>query len=118
VLATSPMMGMYAADLAWAALELGRGREFLERAFEGQPEGREPSPWRSAACAVAAGELEQAADLYERIGALPHWAYARLVDAEKRGAGGPELERALSFFREARATAYLERGQTLLAASA
>jgi predicted ATPase len=118
VLATAPMIGMYAIDLAWATFELGRGGDFLERAFATPLEGREPSPWCAASSAVAAGELERAADLYEQIGALPHWAYARLVAAEERGAGGPELERALSFFREVGATAYLERGQALLAASA
>jgi class 3 adenylate cyclase len=118
VLATAPMIGIYATDLAWATWELGRGDEFLERAFAPQPDDRDPSPWRAAACAVAAGEPERAAELYEQIGALPHWAYARLAAAEKRGTSGPELDRALAFFREVGATAYLERGEALLAASA
>jgi class 3 adenylate cyclase/tetratricopeptide (TPR) repeat protein len=118
VLATAPVIGMYATDLAWAALMLGRGDEFLERAFAPQPAEREPSPWRAAACAVAAGDLERAASLYDEIGTRPHAAYARLAAAEQRGTGGPELERALAFFREVGATAYLERGEALLAASA
>ena len=118
VLAAAPMIGLYATELAWAMRELGRGDEFIERAFAPQPEGRRPSPWRAAACAVAAGELERAAELYEEIGALPHWAYARLAAAEERGIGGAELERSLAFFREVGATAYLERGEALLARSA
>jgi len=118
VLATAPLVGIFATDLAWAMRELGRGDELAERAFAPQPAGREPSPWRAAACAVAAGELERAADLYEAIGALPHWAYARLAAAEERDTSGPELERALAFFREVRASAYLARGEALLAASA
>jgi class 3 adenylate cyclase/tetratricopeptide (TPR) repeat protein len=118
VLATPPMIGMYATDLAWAARELGRGDDFLGQAFAPQPEDREPSLWRAASCAVAAGELEEAAELFERIGARPNWAYARLVHAEERGIAGPELDRALAFYREVGATAYLKRGEALLAASA
>ena len=118
VLATAPMIGFYATELAWAMRELGRGDELLERAFAPQSPDREPSPWRAAACAVAAGEVERAADLYEEIGARPHWAYARLTAAEKRGIGGAELEQALAFFRDVGATAYLERGEALLAKSA
>jgi hypothetical protein len=36
----------------------------------------------------------------------------------EREKGGAELERALAFYRSLRATAYLERGETLLTASA
>jgi class 3 adenylate cyclase/tetratricopeptide (TPR) repeat protein len=118
VLATAPMVGIYATDLAWAMRELGRGAEFLERAFATARVQREPSPWRAAASAVAAGELERAAEFYEEIGALPHWAYALLAAAEERGTTGRELDRALAFFREVGATAYLERGEALLAKSA
>ena len=118
VLATAPLIGLFATDLAWASRELGRGDEFLERAFAPQPDHREPSPWRAAACAVAAGELGRAAELYEEVGAVPHWAYARLAAAEERGSSGTGLERALAFYREVGATAYLARGEALLAASA
>jgi tetratricopeptide (TPR) repeat protein len=118
VLTTAPMVGFYTTDLAWAMRDLSRGDDFLERAFAPQSAGRQPSPWRAAACAVAAGELNRAAELYEEIGALPHWAYARLAAAEAHGTAGTELERALAFFREVGATAYLQRGESLLAASA
>jgi hypothetical protein len=118
VLVTAPMIGIYATELAWAMRELGRGEDFLERAFAPQSPDREPSPWRAAACAVASGDLGRAAELYEEIGARPHWAYAWLAAAEERGLGGAELERALAFFRDVGATAYLERGEALLAKSA
>jgi class 3 adenylate cyclase/tetratricopeptide (TPR) repeat protein len=118
VLATAPMIGMYATDLAWTMRELGRGDEFLERAFARQSDEREPSPWRAAAGAVAAGQLDRAAELFEEIGARPHWAYARLAAAEERGTAGSELDRALTFYREVEATAYLQRGEALLAKSA
>ena len=118
VLATAPMIGFYATELAWAMRELGRGDEFVERAFAPQSPERESSPWRAAACAVAAGDLERAAELYQEIGARPHSAYARLAAAEERGISGAELERALAFFRDVGATAYLERGEALLAKSA
>jgi tetratricopeptide (TPR) repeat protein len=117
-LATAPMVGIIATELVWAVRELGRADDFEERAFVARPANREPSPWRAAACAVAADDLERAAAVYEEIGALPHWAYSRLVAAEERGSSGPELERALAFFREVGATAYLARGEVLLAASA
>jgi class 3 adenylate cyclase/tetratricopeptide (TPR) repeat protein len=118
VLATAPMIGIYATELAWAMRELGRGPEFIERAFAPQPEDREPSPWRAAAYAVAGGELQQAAELYEAIGARSHCAYARLAAAEERGIGSSELELALDFFRDVGATSYLRRAEALLAASA
>jgi class 3 adenylate cyclase/tetratricopeptide (TPR) repeat protein len=118
VLSTGPMIGTLATDLAWAMREIGHGAEFADRAFAPVPEGREPSPWRAAACAVASGEFERAAQLYGEIGSRPDEAYAWLAAAEERGTAGPELDRALAFFREVGATAYLARGEVLLAASA
>jgi tetratricopeptide (TPR) repeat protein len=118
LLEQAPLYGFYADDLAWAMRDLGRGEEFLERAFPPIQAGREPTLWRLAACAVAAGDLAQAAELYRRVGSVPDEAYAVLVAAEEGGAVPPELERALTFFREVGATAYLERGEALLAKSA
>jgi class 3 adenylate cyclase/tetratricopeptide (TPR) repeat protein len=118
VLATAPLTAVFATDLAWVMHELGRGDEFLERALAPLSADREPSPWRVAASAVAVGALDRAAELYEQIGCVPDAAYARLLAAEERGRGGPDLERALAFFREVGATAYLERGEALVAKSA
>jgi hypothetical protein len=118
VLERGPFVSVYVADLAWAMRELGRGGEFLERVLPELPEGKEPTLWRVAARAVASDELEHAAEVFAEIGSVPDEAYARLVAAEERGAGGAELERALTFFREVGATAYLERGEALLAKSA
>jgi class 3 adenylate cyclase/tetratricopeptide (TPR) repeat protein len=118
VLELGPFVSVYVADLAWAMRELGRGGEFLERALPELPEGKEPTLWRVAARAVASGELERAAEVFGEIGSAPDEAYARLVAAEGGGSSGAELERALAFFREVGATAYLERGEALLAKSA
>jgi class 3 adenylate cyclase/tetratricopeptide (TPR) repeat protein len=118
VLEAKPLMGMYVVDLPWAMRELRRGDEFLARAFAPLPEGREPTPWRAAACAVAEGNFARAAELYGQVGSLPDEAYALLAVAEERGATAPELERSLAFYRDVGATAYLERGEALLAASA
>jgi tetratricopeptide (TPR) repeat protein len=48
----APLFGFYADDLAWTMRQLEREEEFLERAFPPVAEGREPTPWRLAACAV------------------------------------------------------------------
>jgi class 3 adenylate cyclase/tetratricopeptide (TPR) repeat protein len=112
------LFGFYADDLAWTMRQLEREEEFLERAFPPVAEGREPTPWRLAACAVASGDLVRAADLYRRIGSVPDEAYALLVAAEERGPAAVDLNRALEFFRRAGATAYLARGEALLAKSA
>jgi class 3 adenylate cyclase/tetratricopeptide (TPR) repeat protein len=118
VLELAPLVSMYVSDLAWAMRALGRGGEFLERALPDLPTGREAPLWRVAGRAVAADDLERAAEVYAQIGAVSDEAFARLVAAEERGTTGPELERALAFYREVGATAYLERGEALLAKSA
>ena len=73
---------------------------------------------------MAAGAFERAAGIYARIGSLPDEAYARLRAGEQLLAGGHraaanvQLERALGFYRQVRAAAYLGQGQELLASSA
>jgi hypothetical protein len=65
-----------------------------------------------------------AANLLAELGAASHEALCRLHGAETLAAGGRraeadlQLERALAFFRSVGATAYLRRGEALLAASA
>ena len=118
VLELGEFVAVYVADLAWAMRELGRGAEFLERGLQELPAGKEPTLWRVASRAVAANELERAAQVYAEIGSVPDEAYARLAAAEQGGTAGSELEQALAFFREVGATAYLERGEALLAKSA
>jgi class 3 adenylate cyclase/tetratricopeptide (TPR) repeat protein len=116
LLAQAPIAAHYASDLAFAMHLLGRGDEFLEHALAPLPEDREASPWRLAACAAARGDLADAARRYHALGSRPDEAYARLLAAEAGHV--TELERALDFFRHVGATAYLERGETLLAKSA
>ena len=103
------------------ALEvLGRGAALVELAA-----GIEhPNPWARAATAVAAGELELAADRYAEIGSRPDEAFARLRAAERLLAAGRrseanlQLERAMAFYREVRAEGFLRRASRLQVASA
>ena len=101
------------------ALELGETstvREILA--------GLSPSPGYAAMLAVLDGEFEKASELYAEAGILLFEAEARLRAAEQllaaglRAAGEIELERALSFYRSAGATLFVERGEALLAKTA
>jgi class 3 adenylate cyclase/tetratricopeptide (TPR) repeat protein len=102
---------------AWAALDCGRGDVPVSEAAL-------PTPWREAAGAIVSGHFDTAADVLDRIGAEGEAAYARLRAAERlasegrRTAADVKLRPALAFFREEGATAYLRRGEALLAASA
>jgi hypothetical protein len=83
-----------------------------------------PTSWLRAATAMATGEFEQAANTYAEIGSLPDEAFARLRAAEqllatgRQADGTAQLQRALGFYRQVRATAYLRQAEALLAASA
>jgi hypothetical protein len=106
-------------DLAVVLQALGRGSELAEFAS-----GAAPTPWLQAAIAFAGDEFEQATDVYAELGSLPDEAFARLRAAKQLVAGGrqieasKQLERALVFFREVEASAYLREAEALLAASA
>jgi tetratricopeptide (TPR) repeat protein len=82
------------------------------------------TPWLEAAAAVARGDFEQAAALYAGIGSRPDEAHTRLHAARQLAAGGQQIEaskqlqQALAFYREVRASAYLAEAEALLAASA
>jgi class 3 adenylate cyclase/tetratricopeptide (TPR) repeat protein len=107
-------------ESAWALHALGRGDE-LSAMGDRVPRA---DAWSPIALAIAADEFEHAADLLAEIGAVTDEAYARLRAAESLAAEGrhaeadAQLERALAFFREVGATAYLRQGEALLAASA
>ena len=105
-----PVLG----DLLYA---LGRGAElapFAEMAGAG-------SPWLDAGLASAAGEFARAAALYERIGARPDEAQARLRDGadlvrmERFDEAAEQLHRAEAFFRSVRAAAPLAEIEALRA---
>jgi tetratricopeptide (TPR) repeat protein len=99
---------------------LGRAAEVPRWADLARPE----TPWIRAGVAIAEGDLPEAADLLAEIGALSHESYLRLLAAEgllsagRRAEGEEQLRRALSFFREVDATAYIRRGETLMGAAA
>jgi DNA-binding SARP family transcriptional activator/class 3 adenylate cyclase len=110
----------WSGDLAIVLQALGRGSELVKLAARITT----PTPWLRAATALATGEFVQAADLYAEIGSRPDEAYTRLRAAQQLVAGeqqieaSEQLEQALVFYREVRASAYLRQAEALLAASA
>jgi class 3 adenylate cyclase/tetratricopeptide (TPR) repeat protein len=103
-------------DLGWLLHDLGRGDEFPPAFREGV--------WVDAGSAIAKGDFAAAAD---RLGACrfrTDEAYARLRLAERLADEGrlaeaaTERDRALAFYREVAATAYVRRGEALLAQTA
>jgi len=105
-------------ELPLVLVELGRGADYLAAVTE-----TPPSPWLAAGIAVASGDFVEAAAKYERIGARATEAWARLLAAESLAVAGrwteaeEQLARALDFFRAARATSFVRRGEVLLGAS-
>jgi hypothetical protein len=107
------------ADLAFAAA-------VLELPLTGVDPVRSSwqSPWLLAAEAMTSRDLLGAAAAYAELGARTNEAEARLLAAHAFAAAGrrPEadeqLRRALAFFREVGATAYVREAESLLAASA
>ncbi len=98
-------------DLAVSLVELGRPVEALDEVL--------PSRWLDAARAFVDGDPGRAARLYAEIGSRPDEAAARLAAARRLlptrpAEGRVELERAITFFREAGATASLEQAKELL----
>jgi class 3 adenylate cyclase len=105
-------------ELSWAARDVGISDE-LQTVIESIP----PTWWRDAPLAVLAGDYGRAASVYEEAGAYGVAAVARLRGAEATARDNAEYARqlvapALALFREAGATAFLRRAETLLAVSA
>jgi class 3 adenylate cyclase/tetratricopeptide (TPR) repeat protein len=109
----------WSGDLAIVLHALGRASDLqrLTRVWTA-------TPWRHAAAAIATGDFEHAADFYAEIGSLPDEAFAhlqagkQLLAAGQRAAADAQLQRALGFYRQVKASAYLQEGEALLAASA
>jgi tetratricopeptide (TPR) repeat protein len=105
-------------ELPHLLVELRRGGDYVAAAAD-----LPPSPWLEAGIAVAKGAFVEAAESYERIGARGTEAWTRLLAAEalvaegRRREADEQLARALAFYREARATPFVRRGETLLAAT-
>jgi class 3 adenylate cyclase/tetratricopeptide (TPR) repeat protein len=108
------------ADFAWLTSDLGRASDLLSE-LEAAPM---ETPWIEAARAIAAGEPARAAEILGDMGHPAGEAYARLRAAERlvregrRAESDTQLASALAYYREAGATAYVRRGEELLAASA
>jgi len=113
---------MRAMEISWmpdAAIllsQLGREAEFLA-----VPQPADASAWRRATDALLSGHPAEAAEIYSQIGAAPDEAYARLLTADlllgqgRRAEADIELQQALSFWRSVGATAYMQKGEALLA---
>jgi DNA-binding SARP family transcriptional activator len=103
-------------DLPLALVELGYPVSALD--------GVLPSRWLEAARAFVGGDARRAAQLYSAIGSRPdaaaaHLAAARqLLAAGQTSMGRSELAAAISFYREVRASAYLQEAEDLLFALA
>ena len=97
----------------WPAHMAGLSKDYLDERSRGS------SPFGIAADAIDDGHLDGAADQFERMGARPNEAYVRLLAAERDFAAGDgkagdrRLERALAFYREVRATYFIERAEAL-----
>jgi tetratricopeptide (TPR) repeat protein len=82
-----------------------------------------PTPWREAAVAVEQGDLDVAAEILERTGALTFEAAVRLRAAQAAAAEGRsadaarQLAPALAFYRDVSASAYAAEAEALLPAA-
>jgi hypothetical protein len=106
---------VWIAPLPLLLHELGRGDDYIAAC--------DPVPmqcrWRTAGIAAARGDLRAAADEYAAIGSRFVEAWARLLAAERGGAGADEqLARARTYFAEIGAHAMLRRCDVLLQDSA
>jgi hypothetical protein len=85
--------------------------------------GESTSIWTSAVHAAGRGDLERAADLYARMGAVSQAAGIRLhaahelIESGRTTEATEQLESALEFFRSVRATLLIDRARDLLARS-
>ncbi len=109
------LVASWVADLAYALLPLGSSSELERCASLTSTRTR----WLDAATAFVAQDFTGAADAYAAIGSRPDEAFARLRAAHslsaagRESAAGDELELALSFFRQVKASALLEEGRVL-----
>jgi class 3 adenylate cyclase len=98
-------------DIAAVLTSLGR-RSDLEAVAEST---LVPTLWRDAGLALGRGDPVVAAEILERMGARSFEAEVRLVAA--RSGHDADLPKAIAFFREVGATAYLAEGESLIADS-
>jgi tetratricopeptide (TPR) repeat protein len=103
----------------WVTCDLGRTDELLAT-LEVAPR----TPWVDAAIAIAGAEPARAADILERLWCRTGASYTRLRAAQavrrrrrRRGEPDAKLAKAVTFYRQAGATAYLHEADALLATS-
>jgi class 3 adenylate cyclase/predicted ATPase len=102
-------------DLGWLLHDLRRPEEF--------PGSRVEAVWFNSGLAIAKGDFVAAADLLEAAGLRTDEAYARLRAAETLAREGrvaeaaAQRDRALAFYRQVGATAFVARAERLLAAA-
>jgi hypothetical protein len=111
--------GQPLTTLAWTACDLGLGDE-LAAVVETAPR----TPWVDAAIAITRCEPIRAADILALLSCRTAEAYSRLRAAEalareqRRGQQAEaELAKALAFYRQAGATNYVRKAETLIAAN-
>jgi hypothetical protein len=88
-------------------------RDAIEATAE---ESSAPTRWCDAGLAIGRGDLLDAAEIFGGMGARPFEAEATVLAATK--GLGAELPKAIEFFREVGASAYLADAEALLRASA
>ena len=121
VLTSSPaaLNGIVTTSAAALFTGLGRNDQLLSLLASAPS-----TPWTDAAKLYTLAEFERAADIYAEMGARYDEAVARLraagrlVSEERRGEAERELQKALAFFRKAKATAYIGEAEVLLAETA
>jgi tetratricopeptide (TPR) repeat protein len=115
----SDLSFLKARGLARPMLQVGREQEFLRMA-----KASRRSPWLNAEIATAERRFDQAARIYEAIGARGDEAESRMAAAEAAAAKGRraeaegQLSRALEFYGRVGATEYIRAGKALLASLA
>jgi class 3 adenylate cyclase len=108
----------WVVDLVFALESLDRRGELLGAAEDVAAK----TPWLEAATACARGDFDEAADLFAQIGARPDEAFSRLRRAETFVRAGNsieatvELERALTFYRDVDASAFIRQAEAMLVA--
>jgi class 3 adenylate cyclase/tetratricopeptide (TPR) repeat protein len=98
------------------------GPEYVRRRI--LTSARLSTPWAEGAGALFDGDLERAAEIYERAGAATDVAFVRLrlarrlIEEGRRAEADVHLQQALAFYRSVGASRYVREGEELLAATA
>jgi hypothetical protein len=117
------LRGRYVPPDALSALTPVAARLAIEKELLRTLESAPDLPWSNAARVAAQGDHARAADMWASMGSSTLEALHRLAAAEallaagRRDEGDAQLDRALAFYRSAGATAFVNRGEALLAAS-